>query len=502
MSQDLCRCGNSNLAVFLLVILFGISSWVDINGLWVELPILVQHLPEGWDLPSYMAIIIQVANIAPLTYTVASVLFPHRVLEVPVIYVIISLGILSCLLLAFLWNVTSTVAGQLHSTALFVLQFCLALVDCTSSVAFLPFMSRLKPQYMPAYFIGEGFSGLIPSLVALAQGAGSMRCITSPIYHNKTEQIPLKYDISKTTRMDSEFHFNFTEPNTSMPQNNLTAVTNVSVYPVYEDPRFSVGTFFLFLMSMLIISFVSFVLLNYWSYSKREYASCKSQSGQDEDGYSALTAVQKDDFEESQTKSGWDLQKNGEVTQFVACDDLKSSRKTVHPTITRSKFAIFILLTGGLNAMSNGVLPSIQTYACLPYGIQAYHLSVNMASIANPLACVALIFLKMTSLTGTLLTSSAGAILSTYVIYTASTSPSPPFVGHFFGSALCIVSWALAVFLLTYSKVAIATALRSKGKRSLLWVGAASQAGSLAGAFVTFLLVNVYKLFQPANPCV
>ena len=46
--------------VDLLAILFGISSWISINGLWVELPMLVSELPEQWALPSYLSIIVQV----------------------------------------------------------------------------------------------------------------------------------------------------------------------------------------------------------------------------------------------------------------------------------------------------------------------------------------------------------------------------------------------------------------------------------------------------------
>lgn len=47
-------------AIFL--IFFGISSWVAINGLWMELPSLVNVLPEGWNLPAYLSIIIQVSQ--------------------------------------------------------------------------------------------------------------------------------------------------------------------------------------------------------------------------------------------------------------------------------------------------------------------------------------------------------------------------------------------------------------------------------------------------------
>jgi len=48
------------LTVDVLAALFGVASWVAINGLWVELPLLVQALPEGWSLPSYLSVIIQV----------------------------------------------------------------------------------------------------------------------------------------------------------------------------------------------------------------------------------------------------------------------------------------------------------------------------------------------------------------------------------------------------------------------------------------------------------
>ena len=49
--------------VDLLAVLFGISSWISINGLWVELPMLVSELPESWALPSYLSIIVQVRQI-------------------------------------------------------------------------------------------------------------------------------------------------------------------------------------------------------------------------------------------------------------------------------------------------------------------------------------------------------------------------------------------------------------------------------------------------------
>ena len=54
--------GSRLVLVDLLAVLFGISSWISINGLWVELPMLVNELPEGWALPSYLSIIVQVRD--------------------------------------------------------------------------------------------------------------------------------------------------------------------------------------------------------------------------------------------------------------------------------------------------------------------------------------------------------------------------------------------------------------------------------------------------------
>jgi riboflavin transporter 2 len=72
----------SDVRVFLidsLFVLFGISSWVAINGLWVETPILVQRLPEAWNLASYIVVITQLANIGPIIYSIIKFKFSVKV---------------------------------------------------------------------------------------------------------------------------------------------------------------------------------------------------------------------------------------------------------------------------------------------------------------------------------------------------------------------------------------------------------------------------------------
>jgi len=158
------RMNNRLFLVDLLAILFGISSWISINGLWVELPMLVNKLPEYWSLPSYLSIIVQIANIGPIIYGLL-----RNCLRTPPpqhisVITLLSIGCLASLALVLTWDLTSTFNfinddgeddSLSMSTGLFLSVFFLALVDCTSSVLFLPYMGIFKQKYLNSYLIGK-----------------------------------------------------------------------------------------------------------------------------------------------------------------------------------------------------------------------------------------------------------------------------------------------------------------------------------------------------------
>lgn len=105
--------------------LFGIGSWVAINGMWVELPLIVYEIPEGWYLPSYLTIIIQMANIGPLFITLMHRFRPGVLDERPVIYTIVAVGVVATFLMAFLWKHTLTL-GMVST----VLPYCVSASCC------------------------------------------------------------------------------------------------------------------------------------------------------------------------------------------------------------------------------------------------------------------------------------------------------------------------------------------------------------------------------------
>ena len=391
-------CSNVRLIVCLIIVLFGMGSWIAINGIWVELPLLVEQLPEGWNLPSYMAVVIQLANVGPIAYTISKVCCKRKNDHIPIVFLMVAVGSLASLLLAFFWTRTTEIGGAEHSTSLLVLMFFLSLVDCTSSVVFLPFMNVFKPDYMTSYYVGEGFSGLVPSLVALGQGVGQVEC----------------QNISST--------------------NMTTNETKFQISAVYQEPKFPVKDFFFFVFAMMVTCGVAFTLLNYLPICKGEHVSLKTKHKYDTQEEMNMSSTQK--FVNSSHNS-----------EETSESDINLEQQTSDASLKLSSCSYFYLLLIILwtNALTNGVLPSVQTYSCLPYGSQTYHLAVTFSQIANPIACGVAFFLPVTSGGILGLATLTGSAISAYILALATLSPVPPLTDSAVGSVLAVSSISFSI---------------------------------------------------------
>ncbi|KAF3691604.1 Riboflavin transporter 2 [Channa argus] len=450
-----------SLLTHVLACLFGMGSWVAINGMWVELPLVVPEIPEHWYLPSYLTVIIQMANIGPLFITLMHRFRPGSLDERPVIYCIVGLGIIATFLLAFFWKHTVTIGGSLHSVPLLMLSFLLSIVDCTSSVTFLPFMMRLRPQYLTTYFAGEGLSGLVPALVALIQGVGVVHC----------QNVTLAGSANETADNSSMFG-----------SSELEAI--------YQPAKFSAQVFFIFLSAMMVVCLVAFILLNHHPAVARErkndlYFSGDQDPGKRQQGLSlhAQTPEQK--------------------PMISPMEAVRREPRSSFGSGTYSNFEvifIFIVLAW-VNALTNGVLPSVQSYSCLPYGNKAYHLAATMASIANPVACFIAMFMPIRSLIFMGFLTVLGSVFGAYIMAMAALSPCPLLVHSAYGTIVIVLTWILFVLCLSYIKVIIGVILRDEGYSALVWCGAVVQLGSMVGASSMFPLVSVYGLFKSGDPC-
>ncbi|XP_048084954.1 riboflavin transporter 2-like isoform X2 [Alosa alosa] len=460
-----------------LACLFGLGSWVTICGLWVELPLIVPQIPEGWYLPSYLSALIQLANVGPLCVTLAHRLCPGRLNESALIYAVVSLGTVATFLLAFFWRETVEVAGAQRSVALFTLTFLVSAVDCTSSVTFLPFMNRLPPTYLTSYFVGEGLSGLLPALVALAQGVGVMRCVnaTTTVRHASvpagnaswefdTQAGVTLHSMNVTTQLDSSRFLN----------GSVTIdAAGAGLVPHYQLANFSAQVFFFFLTAMMLVCLGSFLLLNCLPCVPCEHPASVRKVNRKPKGNRA------------------------EEKYMIASAGSKLRSRFGTGRYSWPEVIYIFCVLAWANALTNSVLPSVQSYSCLPYGNVAYHWSATMAAVANPVACfIAMVFPRRSLFLMGILTAT-GTAIGAYIMGMAVLSPCPLLVGNI----LEVGAWVLFVLTLSYVKVIIGLILRDEGHSALVWCGAVVQFGSMVGALTMFPLVNVYSLFKSGDPC-
>ena len=172
---------NVSVTVYLLFILFGLVSWTAANGVVSESPVLTAILPECYTLTSIIVIIVQFANIGPIIYLVILLIVKLTCkktfsLSIVAIYSILIFALVASVCLSIFWSKETRIFDRTISLSFFILTGCLAISDCTTTVLFLPFVALYPSAYISALYIGEGLSGVVPSIWALIQGSPSREC--------------------------------------------------------------------------------------------------------------------------------------------------------------------------------------------------------------------------------------------------------------------------------------------------------------------------------------
>nr|XP_002734079.2 PREDICTED: solute carrier family 52, riboflavin transporter, member 3-B-like [Saccoglossus kowalevskii] len=450
------------------------ASWLLVNGLWIEVPVMVNHLPEGWALGSYLVLIIQFANIGPLTFAVINRLNKKKKrIEIATNYIIITIGLSACMLLVPLWDVTSYVNGVKHSTALLSLSAFLALTDCTSSVSYLAFMTMFPPTLLTSFFVGMGMNPFIVSVFGLLQGvSGNPRCINS------------------------------TRVNVTAFDNLTVNVTDYETEYRNNEPRFAVEVYFLLLFGVLLISLVSYIALVHLKVFKQFHLKLNADTSRKVDihQYVYLNENTSTEKGESPTLTRQSLVRNDCETDTAAIGNIQN-RSNNEFKLGKLDWVYFLAIQAYSSGLFNSVMPSIQSYSTLPYGNLTYHLAIIVGLMMVPTASLCVHWFPVKTKLSVGVLTMIGTIAATYIITVAALSPYPPLCGSVFGGISSIMVWIVFYFVFTYIKISIGMLFRSEGRNGLIWYGSMSQIGSLFAAISIFPVVNVLQLFQQDDPC-
>ncbi|XP_065332621.1 solute carrier family 52, riboflavin transporter, member 3-A [Cloeon dipterum] len=439
------------VAVDVLSALFGIASWVAINGLWVQLPLLVQALPEGWSLPSYLSIIIQIANIGPLSYGLLSRMWPHVVTPVRATWVTLTVGVAASVLMPIFWRETAVVFGEERSIALLALTLALSLVDCTSSVLFLPYIGLFKGIYLPSLMLGEGLSAFLPSIVATIQGVGKSTCVNS------------------------------TDPNWPGLVEELT------------PPLFSTEIFFVTLAVMMGIATAAFCGLEYLPVCEQERLKEKEKEDQKQ-SYAVLEGPlhNKTTLVQILLMQFWlCLLSNGLMVGLQSYSAMPYGSQAYHYA------AILFNVANPLSCL-------FALYkACLSLR------GIFSLLVGSSLLSAYLLWTAATSPTPPLVEHVAGAVIVVLVWFLYAGVANYAKV-----SAACVLRqncWerheqvqqdngSMREDSLEGS-IMVSTRVRTPAEERLFYFGVATQVGSLVGSVIAFVLVNILKLFVAKYPC-
>jgi len=393
--------------VYIAVMLFAMSTWIAIGGIWVEMPLLVNTLPESWNLPSYLVIIIQCANLGPATYAIWDKMRRRKPnnerqqqqqqqharidTEVVVSLIILFTTILSMLLLSLFWDRTAMIASENRSVALLILVFLASLSCCTSSVVFLPYMARFRSVYISAFYLGMGLSGLVPGLLGLVQVAELQpQCRNEP-------------DINDTV---------------------TNTVLNVTIIGVvhYSSRRFSVSAFFVLITVLLCVSAAAFCCLNFAQ-------KCRGEMTASDDLAEIASAIRPTELTdlESREYPGNDV---------IQSENIVTDR--THVIRQRRRFLSLLVTIFIISALWNGVMPSTQSYTCLPYGNIVYKLSVSMSSIVSPLAALPDMVAPTSSLPLINGLSMVASVIGSFRLFLAAQSPHPILQGSVVGQVIVV----------------------------------------------------------------
>ncbi|CAF4861715.1 unnamed protein product, partial [Rotaria sp. Silwood1] len=311
-------------------------------------------------------------------------------------------------------------------------------------VTFLPFLDRYKPNYINAYFLGEALSSLFPALLGIAQGIGQTSCVK-----NKAGQL-VEYN---------------------------------------SPPRFSVKAYFLALSVIMLASLLSFITLCLTRMGrKKDTKSNDSSNPKDARPVVELSTVEK-------TNIDLDINENKDAMEI----ECQMTRKE----FWFSEHGIYLFLCFWTSILIIGATPSIQSFSLYPYSIKVYHHTIIACQFAYPLVSFLGVLVPSMRSRNIYILTVIGTGLFAYTFIAAKLSPCSPLVDQFIGRLLISFSWVLKYCVLYFIRVLLGNYFRLKsGHRGLFWFGVLTQAGSLIGAVVIYLLTDHLHLFRERKICV
>lgn len=187
---------------------------------------------------------------------------------------------------------------------------------------------------------------------------------------------------------------------------------------------------------------------------------------------------------------------------MVATIESQTSTDSRRP-MSRNAF-IFLLVVNTINSIvSFGMLPSLSTYALLPFGQRAFYYWSVVIPSAYPVALVMSLRWKTASNHSILLQTIFTMLLASFITINAGQSPCPWLADTTRGAVQIIAVWFVMSCTSCFLRIVIGNRIKGEwmDEKGMFYYGATVQLGLLLGTVPTYLAINVFGLFFDRRPC-
>lgn len=154
-------------------------------------------------------------------------------------------------------------------------------------------------------------------------------------------------------------------------------------------------------------------------------------------------------------------------------------------------------------AISFGCLPSVSTYALLPFGQKAFYYWSVLTPMACPLSLVLSLRWKSLSDKTIVGQSLLNWSLCMLIFIIAKQSPCPWLADTAEGAMMVIGIWFVMSFISNFLRITIGNRIKEEwsGEQGMFYYGGSAQLGLLLGTIPTYFVINVLNLFVDRKPC-
>ena len=376
---------------YLALSLFFTTYWISAHSLVSELPVILQNAPEGQDLPAIIAVMSCCSFVGPLCYILCLKLVKWRpqrwVVPLMLMLTLCTLQIL----MAFTWDVTTTIYGSEHSVLLTLWALLGYMTDSTITVQYPIYMEAFKPQYVSSIYIGDALSSLLTSSIGMIQGVGVNQCVNVTISTNETDGN--KYKLISTS----------------------------------SSPVFTVTVYYIIICIITSISIGAFLWINF-----SKSSSCANAS--------------------MDVSNHPIIKRNKEEGLILAASTSDSSSISKRPTVcfstrfeTYTQFVLICINCFLFRIYHYGIIQ----YACQSYLGTTYSLAIRSSLIVRSLATTCGLLIRVGSLVIMVLIIALAVAAEAYIISVAVMSPEPPLKGTQAGSNI-VVRLSLLVTIIMF----------------------------------------------------